>query len=273
MSNSLNSPTVIFNSIAGLTNQLLSQYQAIFVGKMLNVPVEIGCFLEINCNTGFFFHHATCPKQNNSLVSVDKVFNLQTLSRILAVQISPIKENYIFSHTIDAESVEQGFDRSIYEENVLKGRTSLSVSWAYYKSLDFTWLHFVSALQKSVNSEIVAAGDQIMKQLGHAYHCVHIREEGDFNRGSLELINTLEKIAVRKNQTKYYIITRKPLKKKIINPKILTKFSLGGSTLSLLIASMRTVAGLHTDLYGFNYANQKWYKGYFGDVRITYKSF
>ena len=83
MSHALNTPTVIFNGISGVTNQLISQYQAILIGRMLRVPVELSCFLEINCNDFRWFHVSSiCPTQNNSLVSIDKVFNLETLSKV-----------------------------------------------------------------------------------------------------------------------------------------------------------------------------------------------
>jgi hypothetical protein len=120
MSHSLNSPTVIFNGVSGVTNQLMSQYQAILVGRILHVPVELGCFLEINCNDLRWFHvSATCPTQNNSLVSVEKVFNLETFSKLIDVRVTAITDNYLYSNFIGG-SFDQKVDRKDFESNVLK---------------------------------------------------------------------------------------------------------------------------------------------------------
>ena len=120
MSHALNTPTVIFNGISGVTNQLMSQYQAILVGRMLRVPVELSCFLEINCNDFRWFHVSSiCPTQNNSLVSIDKVFNLETLSKLIDVRVSAITDNYLYSHYFDGK-FDQNIDRKDFEDNVLK---------------------------------------------------------------------------------------------------------------------------------------------------------
>ena len=101
------------------------------------------------------------------------------------------------------------------------------MSWGYYKPFDdFSWLTFVSALRKSLNAEIVNSCHKIVSKLEHHFHCVHIREESDFSVGSLSMIDALE-AANNNKTTKYYVITRNPLKQQIQNPKVFTRFSFG----------------------------------------------
>ena len=103
----------------------------------------------------------------------------------------------------------------------------MHVSWGYFKPIEeFSWLSFVSALRKSLNTEIVSSCNQVVRKLEHNFHCVHIREESDFTMGSLSMIDFLEK-ANNSKTLKYYVTTRNPLKQQIQNPKVFTRFDFG----------------------------------------------
>ena len=186
--------------VSGLTNQLMSNQQSLFISASLGLPFESMGFLDVGC----FSAWPNCPI--NALVPISDVFDLESISRKLGIQWTQASKNYCYRHKFPANlSMNQlSFNASMFS---IQGRTVVTPGWARYRThgSPWSWYNFTKTLRSSLNHRILYHCNTILKQLP-PFHCIHPRVDTDY----IDKYDIGRKIINKdsKNDTTFYIVMR-----------------------------------------------------------------
>ena len=195
-----NTPSILDTMVSGLTNQLMSNQQSLFISASLGLPFESMGFLDVGC----FSAWPNCPI--NALVPINDVFDLESISRKLGIQWTQASKNYCYRHKFSANlSMNQlSFNASMFS---IQGRTVVTPGWARYRThgSPWSWNNFTKTLRSSLNHRILYHCNTILKQLP-PFHCIHPRVDTDY----IDKYDIGRKIINKdsKNDTTFYIVMR-----------------------------------------------------------------